>query len=137
MPHFHPLTVLGRRLSFLQSVLAFDGWGGYPQFEDDKGHGRVALVACILSTILGANLVLCLQLTLMHRGVLLSRELFGEWDGDTLQLALQWTVYVIVLCAFHLGEFFTTAIFNPSVTTADSFMVCAHDLQIYFLGHIS
>jgi hypothetical protein len=30
---------------------------------------------------------------------------------------------VIFLCTFHLGEFFTTAVFNPSVTTSDSFMV--------------
>lgn len=36
---------------------------------------------------------------------------------------MQWTVYVIALCMFHLGEFFTTAISNPSVTSADSFMV--------------
>ncbi|KAL7510064.1 hypothetical protein ACHAXN_007002 [Cyclotella atomus] len=38
-------------------------------------------------------------------------------------MAFQWTVYVVFLCIFHLGEFFTTAIFNPSMATADSFMV--------------
>ncbi|KAL7533225.1 hypothetical protein ACHAWF_004402 [Thalassiosira exigua] len=38
-------------------------------------------------------------------------------------MALQWTAYVVALCTFHLGEFFTTAVFNPSVTSADSFMV--------------
>jgi len=31
--------------------------------------------------------------------------------------------YVIALCSFHLGEFFTTAICNPSSASADSFMV--------------
>jgi len=123
MPHFRPLTVLGNQLTSVQSILAFESWKGYPQFEDDKGLGRAALLACILATIFGVNLVLCLQLLLIHLG-LLPKEIFGDWPDGTLQMAMQWTVYVILLCAFHLLEFFTTAIFNPSVTSADSFMVC-------------
>ena len=123
MVHFPPLNVLGRRLSYVQSILAFDRWNDYPQFENDKCNGRVALLACILGTILGVNLMLCFQLTLMNVGIL-STDIFGDWLSDeVLQLALQWTVYVIMLCTFHLGEFFTTAVFNPSVTSADSFMV--------------
>eukprot|EP00571_Detonula_confervacea_P012668 CAMPEP_0172312748 /NCGR_PEP_ID=MMETSP1058-20130122/18539_1 /TAXON_ID=83371 /ORGANISM="Detonula confervacea, Strain CCMP 353" /LENGTH=236 /DNA_ID=CAMNT_0013026293 /DNA_START=154 /DNA_END=861 /DNA_ORIENTATION=- len=122
MPHFRPLTVLGNQLTSVQSILAFESWKGYPQFEDDKGLGRAALLACILATIFGVNLVLCLQLLLIHLG-LLPKEIFGDWPDGTLQMAMQWTVYVILLCAFHLLEFFTTAIFNPSVTSADSFMV--------------
>ena len=99
------------------------GWEGYPQFDSDKGCGRVALLACVLSTILGINFILCLQLVLIRLGIL-SADIFGSyWTDDTLQMALQWTVYVQVLCIFHLGEFFTTAICNPSVTSADSFMV--------------
>ncbi|KAL7542954.1 hypothetical protein ACHAXR_012247 [Thalassiosira sp. AJA248-18] len=122
MPHFRLLTKLGNRLTTVQSILAFERWKGYPQFDDDKSFGRVALLACLLGTILGVNLVLCLQLVLIRLGIL-SKDIFGDWSDDTLQLALQWTVYVIGLCAFHLGEFFTTAVFNPSVTSADSFMV--------------
>jgi len=122
MPHFRPLTVLGNRLTSVQSILAFERWKGYPQFENDKGFGRVALVACILASIFGVHIVLCLQLVLIRLG-LLPKEIFGNWPDETLQLAMQWTVYVIVLCTFHLGEFFMTAISNPSVTSADSFMV--------------
>ena len=122
MPHIRFLTVLGKWLS-IQSIFAFERWKGYPQFEDDKSLGRVALVACILSTILGVNMILCLQLVLIHLG-LLSKDIFGDWTDETLQMALQWTVYACVLCTFHLGEFFTTAVFNPTVTSADSFMVC-------------
>lgn len=100
-----------------------DNWKNYPQFRDDKGFGRIALLACILSTILGVNIIVCLQLVLINQGIL-SKDIFGKfWTDETLQLAMQWTVYVIVLCAFHLGEFFTTAVCNPSVTSADSFMV--------------
>jgi hypothetical protein len=70
------------------------------------------------------HLILCLQLALIRFGVL-SNILsdYSFWTEDTLEMALQWTVYVIFLCTFHLGEFFTTAVFNPTVTTADSFMV--------------
>mmetsp|Transcript_52234 Transcript_52234/g.111010 ORF Transcript_52234/g.111010 Transcript_52234/m.111010 type:complete len:283 (+) Transcript_52234:68-916(+) len=122
MPHFRPLTSLGNRLTSVQSILAFERWKGYPQFENDRGFGRVALVACLLASTLGVHAVLCFQLALVRSG-LLSRQTFGDWPDETLQLAMQWTVYVVVLCAFHLGEFFTTAVFNPSVTSADSFMV--------------
>jgi len=71
--------------------------------------------------------VLCLHLMLVRVGILDVRLLNGrleQWVGeDVIQLALQWSVYVIVLCTFHLGEFFMTAVCNPSVTSADSFMV--------------
>lgn len=113
---------MGDRLAFVQSIIAMERWRGYPQYENDKGLGRVALVASILSLILGMNCVLCLQLVLINIG-LLPEDIFGEWSDERRQLTLQWTVYVIVLCTFHLGEFFTTSIFNPTVTSADSFMV--------------
>ena len=87
-----------------------------------KGIGRVGLMASILSIILGMHIVLCLQLALIHLGWLPSEILVDRTD-KTLQMAMQWTAYVIFLCTFHLGEFFTTAIFNPSVASSDSFMV--------------
>ena len=46
-----------------------------------------------------------------------------SFETNRLQLALQWTVYSIFLCIFHLGEFFSTCIYNPSVTSSDSFMI--------------
>ena len=122
MPHFRLLSLMGDRLAFVQSIIAMERWRGYPQYENDKGLGRVALVASILSLILGMNCVLCLQLVLINIG-LLPEDIFGEWSDERRQLTLQWAVYVIVLCTFHLGEFFTTSIFNPTVTSADSFMV--------------
>jgi protein-S-isoprenylcysteine O-methyltransferase len=38
-------------------------------------------------------------------------------------LLWQWYGYVSLLCTFHLLEFFTTAIYNPTQATADSFLV--------------
>ena len=86
------------------------------------GFGRIALLSCVLGSILGVHVVLCLQLALVHLE-LLPKRVFGNWSDEALQMAMQWTVYVIALCAFHLAEFFTTAVFNPSATSADSFMV--------------
>ena len=40
-----------------------------------------------------------------------------------LQLLCQWCIYVVMLSTFHLLEFFTTAIYNPTVATAESFLV--------------
>lgn len=137
MPHFRLLSLLGDRLSFVQSILSLERWTGYPQYEDDKGLGRVALLSCILSLILGINLILCLQLVLINMGML-PKDIVGDWSDERRQMAVQWTVYVIVLCTFHLAEFFTTSIFNPSVTSADSFMVCIiHTEHFYFRKYLS
>ena len=119
-----PLAILGSRLTYVQSILAMERWKGYPQFENDKGSGRVALLACIISSIFGVHFILCLQFLLIRFGIL-SKDIFGTYwtDSETLQMVFQWTCYVITLCCFHLGEFFTTAVCNASVCTANSFMV--------------
>ncbi|KAL3826385.1 hypothetical protein ACHAXA_008593 [Cyclostephanos tholiformis] len=123
MPHIRLLSLVGDRLSSIQSILAFERWKGYPQFDNDGGFGRVALLACVLGSILGAHVVLFSQLLVVHLRWL-PKQVFGDyWSDETLHMAMQWTVYVIALCAFHLAEFFATAVFNPSATSADSFMV--------------
>lgn len=93
-----------------------------PLSHKSKGLGRVGLLASMLGIFLGFNVLACLQLTLIHLG-LLPNFLGDYWTEDKRLLALQWTVYVIFLCTFHLGEFFTTVIFNPTVASSDSFMV--------------
>jgi protein-S-isoprenylcysteine O-methyltransferase len=42
---------------------------------------------------------------------------------DRVQLLWQWCTYAVAVCTFHLSEFFTTAIFNPTAVTANSFLV--------------
>eukprot|EP00970_Alexandrium_tamarense_P002896 scaffold418_cov181-Alexandrium_tamarense.AAC.4 len=119
---FWILLKLSDRMAFIQSILAFERWNAYPQFDHEKGLGRVGLLASMLGIFLGFNVLACLQLTLIHLG-LLPNFLGDYWTEDKRLLALQWTVYVIFLCTFHLGEFFTTVIFNPTVASSDSFMV--------------
>jgi hypothetical protein len=135
MPHIQLLSLLGDQLSSVQSTLAFDRWASYPQFNNDRGYGRIALLACILGIVLGVHVIVGIQLVLLHVGILPKNYLiFGgkseRWASSSnendlqIMILLQWVLYIIVLCIFHLAEFFTTAVYNPTATSADSFMVC-------------
>jgi protein-S-isoprenylcysteine O-methyltransferase len=42
---------------------------------------------------------------------------------DRLRMAWQWCTYGVCVCTFHLLEFGVTAISNPTVVSADSFLV--------------
>eukprot|EP00538_Stauroneis_constricta_P005001 CAMPEP_0119566362 /NCGR_PEP_ID=MMETSP1352-20130426/32838_1 /TAXON_ID=265584 /ORGANISM="Stauroneis constricta, Strain CCMP1120" /LENGTH=238 /DNA_ID=CAMNT_0007615457 /DNA_START=76 /DNA_END=792 /DNA_ORIENTATION=- len=42
---------------------------------------------------------------------------------DRIQMLWQWCMYFSVLSFFHLMEFFTTALFNAEVVSADSYLV--------------
>lgn len=103
-----------------------------------QGIGRIAVLATCLGMHLGANIVLFLLVKLVQLGLIVIPppettssttiqsllHLFLSIDSsNTLQMTLQWTVYSIFLCLFHLGEYFSTCIYNPSVTTSDSFMI--------------
>ena len=131
--HSTPLRV-GDHLSSIQSILAFDRWVNYPQFNNDRGFGRIALLACILGIVLGMHALVGIQLVLLQVGLLPKHLIFGSKNEGCssssneedlqIMILLQWVLYIIVLCIFHLAEFFTTAAFNPTATSADSFMVC-------------
>jgi hypothetical protein len=133
MPHIQLLSLLGDQLSSVQSILAFDRWASYPQFNNDRGYGRIALLACILGIVLGVHVIAGIQLVLLHVGILPKDLIFGSknegWASTNendlqIMILLQWVLYMIILCIFHLAEFFTTAVYNPIATSADSFMVC-------------
>lgn len=66
---------------------------------------------------------MALTLICMDRSGLISVSFFSEISSQRMLLLIQWTLYVIAITSFHLSEFFVTAIFNPSVVTASSFVV--------------
>jgi hypothetical protein len=78
----------------------------------------VAIIAAVLGVILGIHLTVLLGVAA------LSLYQYGEndhpWTATTLVL---WCSYIVLLCLFHLSEFFVTAIYNPMATTTDSFIV--------------
>lgn len=47
----------------------------------------------------------------------------GSDTPPRLVLAWQWCAYATAVSTFHLAEYFTTALANPSAATADSFLV--------------
>ena len=91
------------------------------------------MLAMLLGMNLGFNFILCTLFLMVKMDLIVTPPIestswqiihyFLPIQSDRLQLALQWTVYSIFLCIFHLGEFFSTCVFNPSVTTSDSFMI--------------
>lgn len=86
-----------------------------------QGLGRVALLSCGLGVLWGVHFLLVIIFSLNYLGILSIPE--GWLGGDRIQLLWQWSFYVTSMCTFHLSEFFTTALYNPTVTTADSFLV--------------
>ena len=91
------------------------------------------MLACVLGSLWGIHLMLAAALLLYQNSILIVaptappamswlhlNQTLGE---DRVQMLCQWCVYVVLVCTFHLLEFFTTAIYNPLVATADSFLV--------------
>lgn len=115
-------------LDRIQNILDFRNWEKFPQFIDEQGHGRIALIACILSSILTTHLfTLCLialnQLGLVEIGMAKSYTASSALSSERLQMIVQWMLYAVCICIFHLAEFFVTALYNPSVVKASSFIV--------------
>jgi protein-S-isoprenylcysteine O-methyltransferase len=119
------LHFLREGLFVIQRRLDFEDWDEYPQFYAQRGLGRVALLACGLGSIWGIHGVLLLVLTLSSNSNDGSDDgmLAGMLSPERLAMAWQWCFYVWAMCSFHLLEFFTTAVYNPSVTSGDSFLV--------------
>ncbi len=91
-------------------------------FKKKQGLGRVALISAVLSSTLSIHL-LCLVFLFAELSGMLPPTLLDNVSEARIRLILQWILFVITLCAFHLGEFFVTAIFNPTVVDSSSFVV--------------
>ena len=87
-----------------------------------KGLGRIALISFSLGTILAIHAVLMI-LAMAEQMGLSSSSFLSNISETRILLFIQWILFVIVLCTFHLLEFFVTAIHNPTVVDASSFVV--------------
>jgi len=106
----------------IQRRLNFKQWAGYPQFINEEGLGRVAIIALMLGSICSLHAAAFCLISLDISGWITLGVLEGISTPRAL-LICQWLVYIISLCVFHLSEFFVTAVWNPSVVSASSFMV--------------
>ncbi|KAL7561206.1 hypothetical protein ACA910_004132 [Epithemia clementina (nom. ined.)] len=120
-------TFLKRALGHIQSRLDFENWSDHPQFATKIGLGRVALVTLCLGVIGTLHLVSALFILFSlwnRRSSDENEECFKlYWSTERCILFLQWCTYMIAVCVFHLLEFFVTAIWNPTMVDADSFLV--------------
>lgn len=106
-------------LDKIQNVLDFDGWELHSNFATTRGLGRVALIAVLLGILWGFHAAFLIILSLQRFGLIAT----GFLDGDRLQMGIQFCFYMCSMSAFHLSEFFTTAIFNPTVANSESYLV--------------
>ena len=86
-----------------------------------KGLGRIATLALSLGVIWGLHVMAAFML-LVHTFYLPPLNDLMT-DDDRIALLLRWCIYMVILSSFHLLEFFTTAIYNPTVATSESFLV--------------
>ena len=102
-------------ISNVQDFLSFKHCNG-PSFSSNVGLGRVAVLAALLSVIFGIHITLMVSL-------LLRSSHDSKNENLSSILVIQWCLNVCFIVVFHLSEFFVTAIYNPSVVSAESFMV--------------
>ncbi len=87
-----------------------------------QGLGRIALISFTLSAILSVHVILLI--TILAESYEILPSIFLPIVSHTrFKLFFRWILFVIVMCTFHLTEFFVTALFNPSVVNASSFVV--------------
>lgn len=113
-------------IRWIQNRLDWRGSDHMPQFCHVNSLGRVATLALILGAVLAFHALILVQIHLHGRGWITISILDGGnpiLTPERIQLVYQWALYVVALTAFHTLEFFTTAIYNPAVTTADSFVI--------------
>jgi protein-S-isoprenylcysteine O-methyltransferase len=83
----------------------------------------VGLIGCALGLVGGLNFSLFLFLGLNRLGLVAMPLLHDLLGPDRIILLWQGSWYMVCLSTFHSAEFFTSALYNPLVTTADSFLV--------------
>ena len=84
----------------------------------------MGLLGCLLGLICGFYMLLCLLLSILcWSDVVPTATFLPPFFETRLILLWQWSAYVVALCTFHLAEFFVTVQYNPSVASADSFLV--------------
>jgi protein-S-isoprenylcysteine O-methyltransferase len=87
-------------------------------FCHEKALGRIAQTSAILGFVLGLNLAL-----FSFAVVAVQYEFFSSDCSFTLNTIIQWCCYMTLLCMFHLGEYFITALNQDDDLSDNSFVV--------------
>mmetsp|Transcript_32141 Transcript_32141/g.48519 ORF Transcript_32141/g.48519 Transcript_32141/m.48519 type:complete len:155 (+) Transcript_32141:90-554(+) len=119
-------SISAQVVSFLQKIqceLEFQSWSMHPQFNNNQGLGRVALISCFLGCALGVHAFVLVFIILYKSEILFSSGELSFLGPSRSLLLVQWCAYVSFICIFHLSEFFVTAYYNPTVLSSDSFII--------------
>jgi protein-S-isoprenylcysteine O-methyltransferase len=113
------LQPLSEFLGKIQDVLNFDDWELYSNFATTRGLGRVALIGALLGITWGLHAAILVVSSLEAWGFIS----VGLIQGARLYMVCRWCFYMCTMTWFHLLEFFTTAVYNPIVTSSESYLV--------------
>ena len=109
-------------IEWIQYILNFECCTN-PQFTSSQGLGRVGLIGITLGLFAGFHL--CCVILLAALSVFNDQEDVKDLliFQTSPWILLLWCTYILFLSLFHIGEFLFTAIYNPNVVNADSFVV--------------
>jgi protein-S-isoprenylcysteine O-methyltransferase len=113
------LQPLSDFLGRIQDVLDFDDWAMYSNFATTRGLGRVAMIGVLLGILWGAHAAILVVSSFEACGIIT----IGVFQGARLLMICRWCFYICTMSCFHILEFFTTAVYNPSVTSSESYLV--------------
>lgn len=80
----------------------------------------------LISLALGATItfhLMCFTIAIAEKYGISPSMFLSNISESRINLIIQWLLFVMVICLFHLSEFFVTAIYNPTVVDATSFVV--------------
>ena len=128
------MTEIRYGLHRVQEWLSFAGWRDYPLFATKHGAGRAALLGVGLGGYLGFHACGFIGLSALQLwmnigggggggGGGIGSIMSGAVSNPRIFMAWQWCGWATSMSIFHLLEYFTTAIFNPTAASSDSFLI--------------
>jgi len=88
-----------------------------------KGLGRVAIISLFLGSTLTGHFIVLILIFMERSHRIQVPFLHDTLNQEQIHVLVKWLLYTICICIFHLGEFFITAIYNPSSISASSFLI--------------
>lgn len=101
-------------LDFIQDIVSYRFLRG-PQFHLKTGLGITGIAGFWLGVVMGLHI----GLLLVGAVIKYYLEIHIE-HTDTL---IHWSIYMILLCYFHIMEFYSVAVYNPRELSFDSFLI--------------
>mmetsp|Transcript_20349 Transcript_20349/g.20471 ORF Transcript_20349/g.20471 Transcript_20349/m.20471 type:complete len:277 (-) Transcript_20349:27-857(-) len=101
-------------LDYIQDTISCRHLSG-PQFIDKRCLGLVGMAGFWLGVMMGVHIAaLFISVYIKY---------YLEIHIEHMEALVHWSVYMTLLCSFHLLEFYTVAAYNPRELSFDSFLI--------------